>query len=386
MRVSGRQLTAVVVAALAVASGLSLAFAVRDGKGTPKSPGPGRPKVKPAPETTRSTATAAVRSRPPRGDRESTTTGAAVDAWRAPLAQALAGGVRAAERGGGSAAAAAWVVGWGTPILVGDDRLDRMWSISKPVAALATLEANHDSPASGLDHALTAAIQRSDNCAERGVVLTLQAADGADTATRFDDVLSRAGVAPAGPLQVLPPSEDGPYCPPLLQRWGIPESGDSAPGFGTYSWTLKDAVSFAHALADGEYGNSGATVLGLMRLQKRYGLEPDAPADYTGPLDWPPSGGTFPASWDPAYKGGWGGHAPRPGFPAGDFMAAQIVVLRVGGHSVALAARFWPSQEPTSDDPGITAAPGALHDLFARVQMSLATLAAGEHLEASRAG
>ena len=175
VRVSGRQLTVVVVVvtALAVASGLSLAFAVRDSKGTSKSPGPRRPKVKPAPDPTRSsTAPAAVRLRPRRGDRESTATGAAVDAWRAPLAQALAGGVRAAERDGGSAAAAAWVVGWGAPIVVGDDRLDRMWSISKPVAAIATLEAYHDSPASGLDQALTAAIQRSDNCAERGVVLS----------------------------------------------------------------------------------------------------------------------------------------------------------------------------------------------------------------------
>lgn len=374
-RKRGRRLTIVAATTLAVGGVLGLTLAGR-GDGVAKS-GSARPaRVKPdrtpaAPPSGKHTTSVA-------GDPAPTRATGAADAWRQPLSRALADGVQAAARDGGSAGAAAWVVGWNAPIVAGNDRLDRMWSISKPVAAVATLQAYHDSPPPGVDEALTAAIQRSDNCAERGVVLTLQAAPGADAAVRFDDVLSRAGVRPVGPLQILPASEDGAYCPPLLEGWGIVGISDSAPGFGTYSWTLRDAVSFAHALAGGEYGRSGATVLQAMQLQKRYGLEQDSTSDYTAPLDWPPSGGTFPAKWDPAYKGGWGGHAPRAGFPAGDFMAAQIVVVHVGGYSVALAARFWPSREPTSDDPGITAAPRALHDLFARVQKTLAALTAGE--------
>lgn len=299
----------------------------------------------------------------------------AVTTWRSALAGGLRMGVRAADRDGGTAAAAVWVVGWPSPMVAGDDRTDRMWSISKAVAAIATLQAYDNSPPTGVREAMTAAIQRSDNCAERGVVLTLQDVGGADAKTRFDDVLARAGVAPVGPLQRLPYSEDGVSCPHDLQTWGIGHVYDSAEGFGTYSWTLRDAVAFAHALAAGDYGRPGASLLRLMRLHKEYGLEPDATADYSSRLDTPPSGGTFPAAWEPAYKGGWGGHAPRSGFPAGDFMAAQIVVVHVGGEWVALAARFWPSQTPTSDDPGRTTAPQALHEIFAHVQGSLETLA-----------
>jgi hypothetical protein len=229
----------------------------------------------------------------------------------------------------------------------------------------------------GVGDAMTAAIQRSDNCAERGVVLTLQGLPGADAKTRFDDVLARAGVTPIGPLQSLPYSEDGVLCPHVLQGWGIGHVYDPADAFGTYSWTLRDAVAFAHAIAADDYGQSGDHLLRLMRLHKKYGLEPDATADYSGRLDLPPSGGTFPAIWHPAYKGGWGGHAPRPGFPGGDFMASQIVVLNVGGQSVALAARFWPNETPSSDDPGKTMAPQALQAIFTRVKDVLATLPHG---------
>ena len=294
--------------------------------------------------------------------------------WRAPLTAALKEGVQVAESYGGSAAAAAWVEGWSSPIVIGPDKPDRMWSISKPVAAIATLKADGDTASAGVMRAMTAAIQTSDNCGERAVVLTLQHQAGANAPGRFDDTLALAGVRPRGPLQILPWTEDGPDCLGLIRNWGVGGLYESAPGFGTYSWTLADAVRFAHALADGTDGAAGATVLRLMRLQKAYTLEPGSPANYTSRLDWPPSGGTFPAAWDPAYKGGWGGHGPRPGFPNGDFMSAQIVVLDVGGHRVALAARFWPDREPSSDDPGRTPAPPALHSLFDQVQQTLTGL------------
>jgi len=297
--------------------------------------------------------------------------------WRGPLTAALEKGVDLAKRDGGMAAAAVWVDDWSSPVVIGPDRPDRMWSISKPVAAIATLQASNGSLSANVNDAMIASIQRSDNCSERGVVLTLQRLAGGnpDTAARrFDDTLEEAGVQSSGPLQILPASEAGTECLHRLESSGISGTSDSAPGFGTYSWTLRDAVSFAHALADGRYGGAGETVLALMRLHKDYGLEPDSTADYTSPLDWPPSGGTFPAVWHPAYKGGWGGHASRPGFPKGDFMAAQIVVLDLGGHRVALAARFWPSREPSSDDPGVTPAPQALHGLFDQVQETLAGL------------
>lgn len=95
--------------------------------------------------------------------------------------------------------------------------------------------------------------------------------------------------------------------------------------------------------------------------------------DYTSPLNEPPSGGTFPPGWAPAYKGGWGGHNLNPP----DFRASEIVVLDVGSHKVALAAVFRPTVQPKSDDPGATHAPQALKALFASVETTLMELSVG---------
>ena len=95
-----------------------------------------------------------------------------------------------------------------------------------------------------------------------------------------------------------------------------------------------------------------------------------SPTDYTASLNDPPSGGTFPREWAAAYKGGWGGHRMNPP----NFRAAEIVVLNVGTHTVAVAAIFRPTVQPRSDDPGVTHAPQALQALFSTIEQTITEL------------
>lgn len=294
-------------------------------------------------------------------------------AWRGPLDIALLHGVEAAEGYGGLASAAIWVQGWPGPVVHGDaSRLGRLWSVSKPVTAIAAglLTSGHfGQPLYG---AMTDAITRSDNCAQRRVVLGLQQLAGSKprAVNDFTKVLELGSVTLHSEYQIGSISEDQ-DCIPYLQanRGTVSDPLQPALEFGVYTWNVVDAVSFAHALAIGTYGRSGSAVLHLMRLPKQYALAPTSHDDYTSALDRPPSGGDFPASWRPGYKGGWGGSQQ------GDFLAEQIVDLDLGGHAVSLAAMFWPSAPAPSDDPGRGVSPAALEALLSTVRMRLEHLA-----------
>jgi hypothetical protein len=296
------------------------------------------------------------------------------DPWRAALRGALAKGRRQAESYGGWVDAAVWAKPWSAPVVLGAHSF-RLWSVSKPITAVAVLraaEAAHRSLGSGLTGSMVDALARSDNCAQRRVLVALQRLSGgpAKAHDAIRDVLAVAGASARGSAQAKPLKYVA-LCAPYLQAHadGLSAGATQAPALllGTYQWTVRDAVSFAFALGSGRYGSAGHRVLSWMRQPKKRAVE-SLPRDYTSPLGLPPSGGRFPAAWRPAYKGGWGGHQQR------NFLAEQIVVLDVAGRTVALAAVFRPNDQPPSDDPGGTAAPRALESVFTAVQHQLARL------------
>lgn len=292
--------------------------------------------------------------------------------WRRLLDSALLRGIRAAERQGGVASAGIWVDSWSRPVLQGAiERCARMWSVSKVVTSLAAMSLGADGDPF-VRRAMVDAITRSDNCAQRRVVLALRKLAGSQAAEVSDvtKVLARAHVTPTGAYEVGAITDDR-DCIPYLEatRGTLADPLQPALEFGTLTWSVSDAVSFAHALATHVYGRAGAAMLRLMRLPKRYALQPASRQDYTSPLDRPPSGGDFPSAWRPGYKGGWGGSEQA------DFVTEEIAVLDIHGHSVALAADFWPSTPASSDDPGRGIAPDALEALFTPVRAVLKPIA-----------
>jgi hypothetical protein len=275
----------------------------------------------------------------------------------------MAEGAAAAERLGGTASVAIWVDGWERPVVVGDaPAAGRLWSMSKAVAAVALFEAEERrgrSPGRVLETALTDAITRSDNCGERRVVIGLQELTGglpeADGA--FHEVLAAADVriGPTPQEDTLAPDTCQVY---FEQRAATSEPDAVALEFGTDTWTVADAVRFAHALTNGTYGQAGAAVLSIMRKPKAAALTAleGNDGDHIPDLEWG-AGDVFAGS-QPAYKSGWGGSQQHR------FLAGQIVVLAGARPRVAIAAVFYPSPEPTDDDVGATAAPEAIARLL----------------------
>jgi hypothetical protein len=283
----------------------------------------------------------------------------------------LNAGVRRADALGGHAAAAVWISGEPAPLLSGtSEERGRMWSMSKAVVTIAALQATRERPDAELLAAMTDAIRRSDNCAIRRVILSLQELTGRHTSSTidaFDSVLAQAGVKLATRPEAAGPEA---VCAHYLDshRSGLDRStGVQAPLFGTDEWTIRQAIYFTHTLASGVYGVAGAALLHLMSLSKLGPLE-ESPPPSAPPLDWG-AGKGFPRAWQPAWKAGWGGSRSDP--PR--FLAGQIVVLQIGGTSVAVAAEFHPdaAHEPTNDNPGITEAPGALETIFSAVTQGL---------------
>lgn len=279
------------------------------------------------------------------------------------LKLAVRRGVREAEALGGHASMAVWVDGAEQPAFGGDvSKPGRMWSMSKAVATIAALEATDDEPDRQLASAMVDAITRSSNCGVRRVILGLQQRVGPTrTFAAFDSVLARANVSIERAPQTATAEAQ---CIPYLESHRAGLSGSplaAAPQLGTVEWTTADAIAFASALAHGVYGRPGAYLLRLMRRPKQPPqppLEEAAPPD-PPPLDWG-AGAVFPASWQPGWKGGWGGSQDIPA----RYLAGQIVALDIHGVPVAATAMFYPSTQPPNDNPGVTTAPRALEIMF----------------------
>jgi hypothetical protein len=283
------------------------------------------------------------------------------------MQSALDLGVQRAEQFGGRAEAAVWALRWPAPLTSGSAAPMRMWSMSKPVAAIALLriaEKSHHPLSAVVQDAMRRAIQRSENCRQRRVVLELQKLAGGVTQARaaVESVLREAGSAAIVASEAAPAETS---CRDYLTRSGAGLAEPLGPALllGTSTWSVSDAVAFAHALSAGRYGEAGASVLRLMREPKLSSDEQLA-GGYTASLDW--GAGRALANWDPAYKAGWGGSLH------GNFLAGQIAVVEIHGVPIAIAAMFHPTTEPAGDDPGLTSAPRAVEEILATVTSALA--------------
>ena len=267
-----------------------------------------------------------------------------------------------ADRLGGRTEAAVWVSGWPSPIVSGATAPSRMWSMAKPIAAIALrrLATTTDiTPSVAVEDAIRRAIQRSENCRQRRVVLELQTLAGSPTAAAaaVARVLRDAGAS----ATVASATETAdPMCTDYLLSAAPGAASPLRPALllGTSTWTIRDAVAFAHALADGRFGVAGTAVTQLMRHPKLPSEETPR-GDYSAPLDW--GAGRSLQQWNPAYKAGWGGSRQ------GDFLAGQIAFITFHGTPVALAAIFHPNKQPERDDPGQTEAPAAIETVFQAV-------------------
>lgn len=340
--------------ALATVSYLGAAFVAHTGPfseasstgGTKTLPGGSRP-TSPSKITTTATST------PP------AVSSASAQALQIKLVDALKKGAAQASKLGGVGAAAVWVSGAATPgttsAAITSKRI-RMWSVSKPVAAVAVLQVAAELP-EGASPALKAAIHdaitQSSNCAQRRVVLGLQAIAGtaaqshaqhyAAAQEQFKSVLTSAGVKGTTTVDRQTDGECAAYLAASPVK-GWPPSSDALL-FGTTTWTLSDAVHWMAALQAGTYGRSGESVLGYMRLPKsKPPLSEAPPGSYTpSSLAW--GAGDSLAAWHPAYKSGWGGHATN------EFFVSQVVGVTVGKQRIAIAVQFRPSTNPPSDNP-----------------------------------
>ncbi len=288
---------------------------------------------------------------------------------RRRIAAALRRAVRDAEALNGRAEAVVLLEGSSRPLTAGTaGRRMRMWSMSKPVTAIAVLQALESTgarPSAAVRRAMTDAIVRSENCGQRRMVLELQQLAGgtAGAAQAFRTVLGAAGVTrPVIPPEPRPPDA---ICRDYLTRnaGGLPDPLGNALLLGTAEWTTVDAARFAAALGDERYGDAGETVFSLMRQRKLRSRENTSSDRLTGPLDW--GAGKALAGRRPAYKAGWGGVNQRA------FLAGQLVALRTPDGVVAIAAMFHPNQQPPLDDPGRTRAGAALEGIFRAVEREL---------------
>ncbi|MGH2958937.1 MAG: hypothetical protein ACRDKE_04985 [Solirubrobacterales bacterium] len=270
---------------------------------------------------------------------------------------------RRANALGGSTAVAVWADPWAGPVVAGPtSKPDRMWSSSKPVVAVALLQAeaaNGSEPTPGTLSAMRRAIVRSENCRQRQVVAALQEAAGGP-GDAIDQFLQTLSAASASDVEVssetVAPAGD---CVGYLrtQQDALKDPLQDAIQLGTASWTPRDAVGFAHYLGTGGYGEAGEQVLDLMRIPKQVSTEIDSPSEYTAALDW--GAGKAFAGLEPAYKSGWGGVTTQ------NFLASQVVYVK-GDDGVGYAAVvvFHPDKTPNGDDPGRTPAPSALRAAF----------------------
>lgn len=290
------------------------------------------------------------------------------DDQRSSLRHALEAGVADADRLGGVTAAAVWERSWQAPIAAGAiERRWRMWSTSKPVVGLTLLrllEREDEQPSPALKLAIRDAIQRSENCRQRRVVLTLQNSLGGRPAAEeaLEQTLSQAGSTTAKlSRQHIEPD---PKCVDYVST--APEikdpSGDALP-MGVATWTASDAVAFVHHLAASPNEPANAQMLSYMRLPKRRSRELQVQTDYSARTDW--GAGRVFKGMDPAYKAGWGGTRQ------GNFIVSQIVDVETEAGQYAIAVEYAPDAQPGLDDPGRTVGPEAVEAVLRSVRRSI---------------
>jgi hypothetical protein len=290
--------------------------------------------------------------------------------------KALHQGVAAAQGLGGRAEAAVWVDGWSKPVVVGGGEQMRLWSTAKPLTALTVMvvaQKSHIDVDKGFAEWMAAAFKRSENCPQREMELYLQQLMGMQPSN--NSVLARAPVkaiknvlTQAAIRDAVVPNTTQPFdgsCSSASHRFQrLPLAlTQYALQLGTMTWTIRDAVKFAHALANGVYDRHGRRVLDLMRARKAPNREFLNGSDSSARLEW--GAGNVFRGWKPAYKAGWGGRNDD------EFMVVQYVVLRVYGHDIAAAAAFHPSTQPIFDDPRQLNASRAIEAMFGPLRAAI---------------
>ena len=310
---------------------------------------------------------------------ETTQTNAGGAELQKQLTNAAASAVtKASSEFNGKTSVAVFVSGAAQPSVVGadDSQPKRLWSLSKPVTAIAALKAAEATPQGAspqLQRAIDDAITKSSNCGQRRVALGLQTlAKGSSGAeSEFNKVLATAGVQAAANGLDTGTTND---CARYIKQVNGSGQPDNQPSvyFGTAQWTVADAARFALALGDGKYGKAGEFVKSEMSKQKQLDDTTDGVMsgqaqpgqDYTvNSVDWG-AGNAF-GEWNPAWKAGWGGSDAK------QFQITQIATFKYKGLTVAVVARFAPSAPTTSDDPGKTTGPRAIESVFTQMASKL---------------
>jgi hypothetical protein len=310
---------------------------------------------------THSLGVSAAGGRPPQ-------TGRREVAERRGIERRVRAAVKKAAALGGEIESAVMLGHWQRPVVVASpaadvDRPMRMWSISKAVTMVALLREEGWGQRPGkplspeVDAALEGAIERSENCPQRRVVVELERVAGSIAAARaaVAEVLARAGAEGRVATETAPP--EGTCIGYLAEQEEVDDPLGPALLLGTSTWRIGDAVRFAHALATERFGAAiSRRVLGLMRIPKARSREV-VTGEFTAAPDW--GAGRALAGLEPAYKAGWGGTQQQ------SFMAAQLTVVSLPGAPVtALAVAFHPFVQPPIDDPGLTAAPRAIDEVI----------------------
>ena len=277
---------------------------------------------------------------------------------RSALRKALLDGQREAQAMGGTVEAAVMAPGWERPVVVGNGRRHmRMWSMAKAVSAVALRQETDVLPKEVAD-AMRGALTRSENCAQRRVILELQRqAGGPEQAReRLTGILAVAGArARIDAEPVAPVSE----CRDYLAAHGKELEDPFAPALqlGVAEWTVRDAVRFAFALMTGVYRN-GDLVLADMGRSK--GEARDVEHE---PLKIDPDFGAGKVDDRIAYKGGWGG------IEQGNYLVGQLGVFPES--KLAFAVMFHPDEQPPTEDPGLTEADNAIQAVLRPVANAL---------------
>lgn len=265
---------------------------------------------------------------------------------------------------------------WSEPLVMGQDTRStmRLWSLSKPVVALALLRAREfrRQPLGDLDRYLDWALERSDNCAMRELTLDLQDATGGIRGARSAITATLGASGAELDLQPIQEDREGAVClggaePELSSGF----ADRMALLVGTARWRIGDAVRFVRGLVQGlddvrGHPSVSDIVLRLMHEPKLIDEEPT-----TGPLKAAPNWGAgevFSAPcWRLAYKAGWGGAQAHLAW-----LGAQMGVLKLReGHTIVFAVAVHPYDQPPNDDPGETDVPRATRLILKAVRGAL---------------
>lgn len=244
----------------------------------------------------------------------------------------------------------------------------RMWSVSKVVTAIALLrslgwgERRGRALGAPTTRAVTDALVRSADCAQRQMVVALQQEVGGPEPARaaLQDVLADSGARHAEILTRA--STAGTGCAPVLDRSGLKDPYGVALQVGTAEWDVRDAARFGLALGDGTYPRAiRRRILGLLRRPKLQSNDPYLTVpDVSSDLAW--GAGIALRGLHPAYKWGAGGSSGE----TPTFVVEQVIfATRADGRPVGIATTFEPPEpRPVRDDPGLTEAPRAFAGLL----------------------